>query len=351
MKKLAILQMADTSPAESTRAVLECAGYRVVMPNDRLRAELRSIGCDTVLSPKDLERGMGYEPCNPLFDEVGPEAMDKCDLYCDIKAHRSYPKIVRRWPRLEGKILWTRIQGGKPEHVINARGDHGDEVNPPCPVLTPNMWYADSLDIASPAYGKPWAGRAYAHWPPFVRMADHLAPRDVGPYRQPICLIHNLTGWGYGALVPSMHDLGVACYGAGSPDGLVDHREIPVRLANALCMVHLKSNDAPGYALYEALASACPVVCTRRLIWRNRMQDLLIPGETCLVFDRETHDGLTTEDVVECTREVREHLKALGDRKYNRKIGEAGRKRLKKVMWDEDRDGESFRTWMRGMFP
>ena len=105
------------------------------------------------------------------------QEMESADLYVDIKAHRCYDKVVRRWPNLAGKVLWYRINGGKPEHVVNARGDHGDEVNPPCPVLTPNQWYKDALctDPMNPKYGAPtpWAGRAYTCWPVFCRFNDY----------------------------------------------------------------------------------------------------------------------------------------------------------------------------------
>src|SRR6185295_9449260 len=90
-----------------------------------------------------------------------------------------------------------------------------------------------------------------------------------------------------------------------------------------------------GYALLEAMASGCPVVCTRRLIWRCQMQELLIPDVTCLVFDRETHEGLTPLDVTNCTMEVSKHLQKLRDPAYNKQIGEAGRVQLHKLMWGD----------------
>jgi hypothetical protein len=408
--KLCVLQMADAGPVESTVAMLRAAGYDVALPNDALRSLLRAVGCDTVLSPRDLTRGMGYDPVR--VPEVGPEAMDRCAVYADIKAHRCYEKVVARWPRLAGKVLWTRINGGAPEHVVNARGDHGDEVNPPCPVLTPDLWYRferfpvrldgmptprmecvlsavcsdclgekkypqpESADhewqdvlecptcggsgVAYPADPvswppTPWAGRAYACWPPFVR-ADEYYPAHGRPaggaFDAPVCLVHSAAGWGYGRLFDGVRGMGVRVLGAGSPDGLVPHRDVPAMLSRCLAMVHMKSSDAPGYALLESLAAGCPVVCSRRLIWRNFMGDLLEPGVTCLVFDRETHEGLTDADVAGCTAEVRDHLERLRDPQENARIGQAGRERLKAVTWSEGRAGdvESLRAFMARNF-
>jgi hypothetical protein len=346
MSKVAILQMADAGPAESTALMLRCAGYDVYLPDKKLRDELRRVGCDTVLSPRDLTRGMGYDPVD--IPEIGTEGMNRCDLYCDVKGHRNYERVVRRWSRLANRVLWVRINGGRPEHVVNERGDHGDEVNPPCPVLTPNLWYAED---------GPWRDRSYACWPPFVRFGEYYDKwgradnRTAFVYRPPVCLIHNVGGWGYGPLVSPLRQLGVRVYGNGSPDGLLPHEIIPQKLSAALCVVHLKSSDAPGYAILESLAAACPVVCTRRLIWRCKMESLLVPGETCLVFDRETHDALTADDVHSCTTEVAAHLDRLRDPAENRRVGEAGRSRLQSVMWNEARDGDSFRRFMGRCFP
>lgn len=322
MSKLAVLQVADAGPLESLVVMLESVGYECCIPNETLRGELKSTfgGKGLVLSPRDLTKSMGYDPVQ--VPEVGPEAMMRASLYVDVKAHQIAPLVERRWPNLKGKVLWYRINGGKPEHVVNARGDHGNEENPPCPVLTPNQWYSDRPDIA------------YTCWPPFVRFDEYGLPRRQERWESAVCLIHGINGWGYGALIDNMRRMGVKCHGAPAPDGLLAHRDIPRTLANALCMVHLKSSDAPGYAIYECLAASCPLICTRRLIWRCRMQDLLIPGETCLVFDRETHDGLTDQDVRECTAEVAGHLQRLRNVEENRRIGENGRKRLQEVTWN-----------------
>lgn len=360
--KIAVVNCADTHPAESLRAMLETAGYHCYFPDDLLQRELVNLGCDTVLDPKYLVRSWGYLAVNG-FGIATRDDMETCDLYVDVKAHRNGPLIWKKWPRLKGKTLWYRINGGKPEHVIRADGfDCGDEVNPPCPVLTPNQWYRQSdcpPDIN-------WCrNSSYVMWPPFVRIGDYDVPRrdkatmtvkmsekEAARFTPAMCLIHNVNGWGYRDLVEPVREIGVNVHGVGSPDGLINNREVPIRLTSALAYVHLKSNDAPGYALYEALASGCPVVCSRRLIWRCRMEALLQEGVTCLCFDRETHDALTPSEVISCRDEIKKHLTKLADPGYNDLIGEAGRARLKQVMWSSGRisDVESFKTFMTRNF-
>lgn len=352
----AILQVADQGPVESLIVMLNAIGIRCYLPTDGLLGELRSIGCDTVLSPQELTKNMGYDPILDIPKIDSPNFnVENTPIFVDVKAHRNGPKIERRWPALKGRVVWYRINGGMPEHVVNARGDHGDEINPPCPIITPNQWYKEGAlkDTLIPLTNK-----AYTCYPPFYRIVDYNHDRVATKlnnklFQPPICLIHNLTGWGYGALVDSFRDkFGVLCYGAGSPDGLIPHSRVPTRLSSALCMIHLKSNDAPGYALYEALAAACPIICTRRLIWRCRMEELLIPNETCLVFDRETHDSLTLEDVISCEKEVEGHLNRLRDYNENMRIGRNGRTKLKEVMWSEQKDSDlsSFKRFVERYF-
>lgn len=369
---IAILQVADTGPLESLVVMLSHAGYVCGLPNDKLRNELRSLGCDTVLDIQSLVDGMGYDPPMPL-PTVGPEAMKTADLYVDVKGHRNGPKIWERYPNLKDRTLWYRINGGKPEHVVRQCDecrkkqetatkfklrcpkceDCGDEANPPCPILTPNLWYDQPC-----GHGRIipdcliCSGRAYAFWPPFYRFNDYHRTKykEGWDYDRPICLIHNLTGWGYQRMIPEVSELGVRCFGRGSPDGLIQHSEVKNCLKTALCMVHLKSSDAPGYALYEALAAGCPIICSRRLIWRNRMQDLFVPNETCLVFDRETHDGLSDKDVADCRAEIEQGIKRLNDPTENARIGFNGRKRLQELMWNSERDGESLKTFMTRNF-
>lgn len=337
--KTAILQVADSGPLESLVVMLRAAGYQCYLPTPVLRGELMGLGCDTVLDPRGLQENWGYDAPFPLPTACVRD-MATADLYVDVKAHRNGPRVWTRWPRLRERTLWYRINGSRPEP--------GDESDPPCPVLTPNQWYA------TPG---PWSDRSYACWPPFVRFDEYhprlnrRAPDKTGiAYDDPTCLINNLAGWGYAALIEPLQALGVKMHGVGSPDGLIPHKEVPYRLSTAVAMVHLKSNDAPGYALYESLAAGCPVICTERLIWRCKMQDLLHPGENCLVFDRETRDELAPVDVATCTREVDEALQWITIPAYNRRMGLAGRDRLREIMWREDRDGPGFREWMGRMF-
>lgn len=380
--KTAILQVADTGPLDSLVEMLGAVGYHCYLCGPNLRDALKRPGCDTVLANADLVKNEGYDPPATELGEAQVADMFTADLYVDVKAHRSYSKVIGEWPNLRGKVLWYRINGGRPEHVVNARGDMGDEVNPPCPVLTPNQWYAacrrcggpgcyqcedpaaviDEDDNCNQYPGeRPWA---YACWPPFVRAADYEYPRPFDPntnphnhhYRQkymaPICLVHNFQGWGYSTLLEVAREFGVRIHGLRSPDGLLSHREVRVQLADCLAYVHLKSSDAPGYSLYEALSAACPVVCTRRLIWKNRMEDLLVPGETCYAFDRPTHDPICPEEVAEVRAELGAALKALSSSQENRRVGENGRRRLKELVWSKDRpeDVESLKNFFAKNF-
>lgn len=381
--KTAILQCADTGPLESLVLMLRSVGYKCYTPSHTLRDVIRRAGCDTVLSIRNLVEDWGYD--RPMsLPEANPSMLDTCDLYVDVKAHRNGPKLWEVYPRLKHRTLWYRINGGKPEHVVKTRScltccggasrfengpcgdcdgtgreiveDHGDEVNPPCPVLTPNQWYHEQWEDDIPGIGSAkteWTNKAYCCWPPFYRFDEYLDVHGRKPTEPPICLIHNIEGWGYKALIENMRSLGVRCYGRGSPDGLIPHREIPRMLSRAKCMVHLKSNDAPGYALYEAMAAACPIICTRRLIWRCRMQALFSPGENCMVFDRETHDGLSEEDVIRCTAEVSDAIAFLSNNVNNLSIGMAGHDRLKSIMWRDsnEEDVTSFRQFMQCNFP
>lgn len=365
--KQAILQVADSGPLDSLVEMLSSVGYECYLPSRSLKDALKSLGCDNISDITTLVKNEGYELPRENLKEASLLDMDSCDLYVDVKGHRNGPKVWKTWPRLRDRTLWYRINGGKPEHVVNKRGDMGDEVSPPCPVLTPNQWYHhQGLWSNGPVTTErkyPWWGKSYCCWPPFVGFEDYSFPRPHSwqagnvhrdsRYTAPICLVHNFQGWGYGALLEVAREFGTRIHGKGSPDGLIQHREVKVQLSQVLCYLHLKSSDAPGYALYEALASACPVVCSRRLIWKNRMEELLVPGETCYVFDRPTHDPISQEEVEECRKEIGYAMKSLSNSQENVRVGENGRRKLLSLMWSKDRlaDVASLKSFFARNFP
>ena len=366
--KLAVLQCADTGPMESLAIMLRSVGIASALPSQALQAWMRKAGADTVLDNADLVRGMGYEP--PLAS-LGLQSAGMADLaredclLVDVKAHRNLGRYVRLVPSLAYRTLWYRINGGMPEVVKGC----GDEVDPPCPVLTPNQWYGlnhlpyTGLDLmGTAAKPAPWAGRAYCCWPPYARLADHVGARRgswADPKKDswvwttwgpPLCLVHNASAWGCRDLIDAARaQLGVRVYGAGSPDGLLPHTHCLVRLDAALAMVHLKTSDAPGYALYEAAASGCPMIVPRALIWKCRMREFLEEGVTCLCFGRESHDH---PDVEECLAEIKEHLDALARPERNAEIGRAARNRLERICWSDQnpKDVSSLRKFLKEQY-
>lgn len=319
-----ILQVADTGPLESLVYMFKAIGWKCYLPTRNLRNRLRALKLSTVLEIDSLVANMGYD--RPMDLDVADERMlsEPGTVYVDVKAHINYEKVVAAFPNLRNRVFWYRINGGEPENIPGK----GEELTPPCPVITPNQWYKKTLPDNS-----------YTFWPYFYRFDDYCTPRSK-QYTSPICLIHGINGWGYQNLIPNMQSLGIKFYGVGAPDGLIQHQHIPGMLSHTVAMVHLKSSDAPGYAIYEAMASACPLVCTKRIIWRCDMGDLLTDGVTCLTFDKHSRDPLTDQDIIECTNDVKRSLHRLADPIENRKIGEAGRERLKRIMWRRSEAGE-----------
>ena len=340
--KTAIVQCADTGPCQSIELMLRAAGYRLKIPGLRLREELRSLGCDTVLDNESLHSSMGYALL--AFPEATIQEMETCDLFVDIKGYRNGPKVWERWPRLRNRTLWYRINGGWPiDHPTS-----GNEVDPSCPIVTPNLWYAEQRE----------GRKAFACWPPFAAFGDYASAaatrkgicdnRTLDAYTDPICLIHNPEGWGYSKLIPGVRELGVKMYGQPAPDGLIQNYEVHAKLARSLAMVHLKSNDCPGYSLYEAIAAACPIIVSRRLINRMHMQDLFVEGETCLGWDEPGIDieGRGEIDIEKCRAEIEQHLLALHDPVLNWTIGISARERLKHLMFNPESEGVVFEQWL-----
>lgn len=349
-KKIAICNMADTPQVESTAVMLNHAGYEVRVCGSALRDELRHIGMDTVIAVKSMT-DCGYDSLDPSIREASVGDMERCDLFCEIKC-RNVQKLWNRWPRLEGKTCWWRVNGARPEHVIKPDGkggmeDCGDEVNPLCPVISADLWYG------LPEYNK--NGQNYVFWPPYPRMGDYgHAPhrrRGLTSYGPPFCLCHGIYGWGFKHVIPACIERGVRIYGVNAPCGILHHSKVEGLTTSGVAMVHIKGIDCPGWALYEALLSACPVVCPRLMIERMRGHDLFVDGETCLAFGLPGDEhGRGDIDFDLCMREIDAALITLKDPAENQRVGEAGRDKLLDIMWRTDRDGPGFVSYMERVF-
>jgi hypothetical protein len=383
---LAILQMGDTPQIESTAVMLRHAGYEVKVCGPSLRNALQRAGCDTVISVSQMV-GMGYDTLERGIDEASPSDMETCDLFVEIKI-RNVQKIWNRWPRLKGRVVYWRVNGSQPE--ICPKG--GDEVNLICPIITACLWYGterynrvntcdkavtqDNLEtmdtLRNPPRATPYQelldlsveatagkhdsrkGMCYTFWPPYPRSKEYdkvdrslLLPADT---TDPYCMCYVVRAWGYGEIISEVHDLGVKFY--GDMDGRVEHARVSSIAATAKALVHMKSVDCPGWALYEAMLAGCPVIIGKMLNARMLAYELLEDGVTCLEFGVpcSLEYGRGPIKSQQCLVEITEHLKTLEDPIENYRLGQAGRKRLNELMWNTGRDGDSFIEFMRRWF-
>lgn len=338
--RTAVLQMADSQEIESTTIMLRSAGYRTMICGDALRSALVLAGCDTVIAHASM-RGNGYPELMWDIPEAGLDDMETCDLFCEIKCRNIVP-LWKAWPRLRGKTLWKRVNGARPE--ICPKG--GDEVNLLCPIVTADLWYG------LPEYNG--NGLGYVMWPPFSRLHEYDPGLRAGleSFEPPISLCHGIEGWGYKQILERARAMGILTYGIGNRLGLIANTDVPTRMSRALCLVHLKAVDCPGWVLYEALAAAMPIVLPRRCIERMRAHELFEVGVSCLAYDDWGNEwGRGEVDGDTCVEEIAQALEVLKDPQVNRQIGLEGRERLLRLMWNEERDGDGFRAFMARHFP
>lgn len=376
---LAILQMADTPQIESTAVMLRHAGYdKIKVCGAELRTELsKKAKCDTVLAVNQMV-SLGYDRLEDGIEEATVKDMKRCDLFVEIKI-RNVEKIEKHWPRLKGRILWWRVNGAQPE--ICPKG--GNEVNLVCPVATACLWYgspryyqdencspdqplsnlehlnshaisSEELRSLSDSASTGMNGMAYTFWPPYPRskVYDSINRKGLLEFTNPFCVCHSVRAWGFGEIIDDCAMLGVQFYGNGSPARQIPHTKVPEIASTAKALVHMKSVDCPGWALYESLLAGCPVITARLLNSRMLAYDLLEHDSTCLEFGvpASLEYGRGEVKLSKCLEDIKVALTRLSEPEENYRIGQAGRKRLNDLMWTTERDGKSFIAFMKRWF-
>lgn len=333
--KTAIINSGDTGAVEATAYMLSKVGYESFLVGNKLRAELRSIGVNSD-DPEELAKRFAYDRPRLGYIDFVPDGA----LFLDLKAHFTYETLIGHWPKM--RVLWLCINGGDPLK----RRDGLRWANPPCPVLTHNQWYGCEDFEALQSHKSerkgcgvlktPWYGKAYTCYPPYQRMERHSR---TGFHGMPVCLVHNVERWGYPEAVKALEGL-VRFYGGNSPDGLISNDMSCALLKTAKVMVLVKCGDAVGFSTVEAMASACPIVCTQHYIDETKLHALLEPGITCLTFDQKYP-----------VESVKAALAVLSSKAHNEYIGQSGRERLLSLIWDEQRDLASWKHFMELHFP
>jgi len=264
-----------------------------------LRIMLESIGFEV---EQEMDRTSDLVIAKLLYNEynIDKSTCDEYDIYAAVKPEQLENK--------KNPLLFL-INGGK-----RSVTDYG------YPTITSNF----NIEQGFVDY-VPW----------FNRLG--IKPREkLKEFEKPIGFLHGGYGWGFARYFPALES-SVDIYGWRSPEGLIPQFTVRDKLAKAKCFVHLKSNDAPGYALYEAFASGVPIIVPQYFINATRFQDMFIDGETCLVFgkDAESLRDDTTRETKEhydkIINEIKDHIKRLSDPDENYRIGINGLFNWKKL--------------------
>ena len=270
----------------------------------------------------------------------------KCNLFVTVK-HYNIPWLEENHNHLKGKLLWFDINGGIPGITIPQEPRKGYPLEVPVPYISANKHYADdsSYQVSGPRY--------ICYIPLPNRQEFLIAAHKRSLSDPPVCLVHNPKHWGYGWLVDQLISKhGVRFFGGfGASNGLLKPKEISGVLTTALCMVHAKSRDCPGCALYESLLTGCPVIITDLFLERTWYTDLYIDGETCLVV-KDNPELPIPERTKFLMDQITVCINRLKDPTENARIGSNGRRRIVQLMWQSDRadDVSSFRDFMRRSF-
>lgn len=326
--KTAVLHVPHIEGERSCKMMLESAGYTVYGIHPELVDRLRFM-------PRPIRSHVKPQATGPIFDE--------CNLFVHVK-HFGTAEVLKHFPRLKNRLLWFCINGGRP-------GVHTPQSHkmPPLKVPTP---FVGSLKAYRDDSKYNVSGPRYVSYIPLVRKDDYEL-RTTIDYENPITLIHNARGWGgYGWITDRLIEIGIDMYGKRSPKGFLTPPEVREKLSMALCYVHMKSQDCPGYSLYEAMLTGCPVVLPQQFIDHTQYHDLYEHGETCLVVpdDKYLRGNKSPERASELVTGVQRAVERLRDPTENQRISRNGRKRLLGLMWNTKRDGPVFKTFMEKHF-
>ena len=264
----ALVNVPHPEAVHSIRIMLESVGFEVVRERDR--------------SAEYVVQSLVYEPY-----EMKSVATPDFDLYVHVKPEQ-----------LKSPGLLFFINGGN-------RGENDFGV----PTVTSNFYFEKAFRTYVPYFNR-----------------HGLKPRGKREsFGRPMGLLHGGKGWGYMRYFPLLSPY-VDIWGASCPQGILPQMCVKEKLEKALCFVHLKSNDAPGYALYEAFASGAPIIVPRFFVENCKFQELFVDGETCLMFDND--DAKANKETDEEKRKVVEQIlgliERLRDPEENYRIGMNG---------------------------
>lgn len=266
----ALLNVPHPEAIHSIRIMLESVGFKCEMEWTR---EALLMGQSYMYEPFDIPKNKGGTP----------------DLYVAVKTDMFKEGL---------KNLLFLINGGS-----RGKNDFG------VPTVTSNFYFNKAF-------------RTYVPW--YNRFS--IKPREkLVEYEKPVGFLHGGYGWGFSRYFPRLREY-VDVWGHRSPCGVLPQIAVKDKLAKTLAFVHLKSQDAPGYALYEAFASATPIILPRFFVQNTMFQDLFIHEETCLMFD---NNDKAARDETDSERQavidqITGFLERLKDPEENYRIGVNG---------------------------
>lgn len=320
----------DTKPADSLAFIFKDIGWEVAMLSDKGMDYYNSGGYSGGVRMSMLKE-MGYSM--PQIDFV--DRIENADIFVDLKK-KDLDSIKNMLPAKTRGMLY----------VINGGWDDYEDYGFHYPTITNNFWIK---------------GNVFHCWSPPAYF-DDLKPKEEPGRESPMGLLHNARNWGFGSILDQVREkTGLRVYGwHGSPSGMILNSKVPEYLEKASCFVHLKASDCPGWALYEAFATATPVVVTDLFIKRMKFQELYIDGETCLTWGKTSYkqdpeDEKKISEFIDANREnmieeICECVEKLKNPVYNQLIGMNGHKKWKELAEWNEKKSLAFREFINSNF-